>query len=94
MATICEETNIFEDIVGGSALADDNSAVKGQPDTMHFVIKTLSKNIVGILVKSTTPLQIQSVYNVAICAILICVRKIFLFDVDKSILVFVNNSIV
>ena len=78
MGTICEETNIFEDIVKGSALADDNSAVKGQPDTMHFVIKTFSKKIVRTLVKSRTPLQ-------AICTIFMFVHKIFLFGAHTSI---------
>ena len=86
VATICEETTIIEDIVRGSALANDNSAVKGQPDTMHFVIKTFSKKIVRILVKSIAPLQF--VYNVTLCTIFIFVHKIFLFGAHKSIFCF------
>ena len=88
VATICEETNIFEDIVWGSAEDGDNSAVKERPDTMLFVIKTFSKNIVVILVKSITPLC-KSVYKVAICTFCLfilvhkfccwCAQRFFVF---------------
>ena len=47
VANVCEYTNI--DIVTGPAVANDNGGVKGQPDTMHFVIKTLSEKIAGFL---------------------------------------------
>ena len=49
VANVCEYTNIVEDIVTGPAVANDNGGVKGQPDTVHFVIKTLSEKIAGFL---------------------------------------------